>query len=179
MYLPTLCRYRTLTSNQPRVTPTLFLHPPHPPRRTLLHGSLRLDKTFDSFGGNLHNPPLLPPIFFLSSPTDTSRVDRSTLSYRSPSEYTYSPPLTFPLRETTTGSTSWFFTGRRGKGGRVYCFIFWTFSGASIFDDYTSCPGHAPMWRTDKITFAAFLSGISFTIPCITVIDTLIFSVDG
>lgn len=45
--------------------------------------SLRLDRTFDSFGGNLQSSTLfLPPspsapapLFFLSSPTDTSRVD--------------------------------------------------------------------------------------------------------
>lgn len=92
MYPPTPC-HRTLTSKQPRVAPTLFLlvHPIL--LAALLRRSLRLDETFDSFGGNLHNPHR-PPIFS-SLRRPIHRVStRSTLSYRSPSEYTYSPPLT-------------------------------------------------------------------------------------
>lgn len=58
--------------------------------RISLHDS-RLE-TFDSFGGNLHNPH--PPQFFLSSPTDTSRVDPfDVIIPFTLGEHTYSPPL--------------------------------------------------------------------------------------
>lgn len=82
--------YERAASSHPNPFPS---RPPHPPRRATPLRSLRLDETFDSFGGNLHSPRR-PPIFS-SLRRPIHRVStRSTLSYRSPSEYTYSPPLT-------------------------------------------------------------------------------------
>lgn len=160
MYPPTPVPREALASRQPRVAPTLSPSPPSTSPRCP-RGS-RLDETFDSFGGNLHNPcpPPSPPFSIFSSlRRPIHRVStRSTLSYRSPSEHTYSPPLTRrshcerQQRDRPRG----FLQNGGGKGWQyILLSFFWTVSGASIFDDYTSRPGHAPMWRADKITFAA------------------------
>lgn len=82
------CKQSPLTLPQPHFNPLLLLSSLRSIAPSLslclpFSPSLRLDRTFDSFGGNLQSstlflPPSLSapaPLFFLSSPTDTSRVD--------------------------------------------------------------------------------------------------------
>lgn len=80
------CKQPPLTLPQPHFNPLLLLSSLRSIAPSLslcpsFSPSLRLDRTFDSFGGNLQSSTLFPlppapaPLFFLSSPTDTSRVD--------------------------------------------------------------------------------------------------------
>jgi len=129
-------------------------------------------RNFRFFRGQPSQPPL-PHFFALFA--DTSRADpRSTLSYRSPSEHAYSPPLagyrcSHRERQQRDGPRG--FLQDRGGGRRkqgwpyIYCCHFFsTLSGASIFDDsHTGVPSwsRVDLTRVDKITFAAFLSELN------------------
>lgn len=134
MYPPTPRARRGLfQGRQPRVTPTPFSYVPFPPRcyTDLLADSTKLSILSGATFTTLPPAPRLPtqthyPIpFFSSLRTDRYIACRPVRRYHTvqPSEHTYPPPhgAAFPLRETTTGPTSWFFTGRRGYCGRIYC----------------------------------------------------------
>lgn len=124
MYPPTPCHpdsYKQAASSHPN---------PFPPRVTSSSAPRCSADLYDStklsiLSGATFTTPTAP-IFFLSSPTDTLRVDPFDVIILFTLGVHIFPTLrmAFPLRETTTGPTSWFFTERRGKGGRIYCFIF-------------------------------------------------------
>lgn len=123
MYLPTLV-LRALASKQPRVTPTLSFHPVY--LTTLLRESLRLNETFVSFRGNLHNSHPLPPIFSALRRPIHSVLTNSTLSYRSPSEHIYFPPLAwFPtVRDNNQIDLVIFYKPKEGRESYILLSFF-------------------------------------------------------
>lgn len=136
--------YKQAASSRPNPFPS---RPPHPPRRATPPISTTR-RNFRFFRGQ-PSQPSPPPHFFLSSPTDTSRVDPfDVIIPFTLGVYIFpTPDIAFPLRETTTGPTSWFFTGRRGKGGRIYCFIF--LNGFRRIDLRRL---HVPSWSRADVT---------------------------
>jgi len=148
MYPPTPCHAKLLQASSLESPQPFLLHPVH---LATLPSRISTRRNFRFFRGQPSQPLPSPPFSIFSSLRQPiHRVStRSTLSYRSPSEHTYSPPLTRHSHcETTTGPTSWFFTERRGK--RVTVYIVVIFSNGFRRIDLRRL--HVPSWSRADVT---------------------------
>lgn len=101
-------------SKQPRVTPTLSSNPVAPRRARCLRTADLSTKLSILSGATFTTPTPLPffPLF-----ADRYIACRLVRRYHTLGAHISPTPLpAFPLRETTTGPTSWFFTGAEGNG---------------------------------------------------------------
>lgn len=148
MYPPTPCHAKLLQASSLESPQPFLLHPVH---LATLPSRISTRRNFRFFRGQPSQPlpsPLL--YFFLSSPTDTSRVDSFDVivPFTLGAHIFPTPHPAFPLRETTTGPTSWFFTERRGKRVTVYIVVIFL-NGFRRIDLRRL---HVPSWSRADVT---------------------------
>lgn len=148
MYPPTPCHTKLLQASSLESPQPFLLHPVH--LATLLSADLDSTKLSILSGATFTTPTPLPSLFFPLF-TDRYIACRPVRRYHTVhprSTHIPTPHPAFPLRETTTGPTSWFFTERRGKRVTVYIVVIFL-NGFRRIDLRRL---HVPSWSRADVT---------------------------